>query len=259
MSPLLLAIFLLGSIGGAGEELPPFLEEGLALYADGLAASDRDQRLELFHRAERMFAKVIEDGHANADLYTNLGNAALQSERIGPATLAYRRALRLDPDHPRARQNLAHVRSLLPAWIPRPEEDTLIDTFFFWHRTLSASERSTVAAICFAVAVLLLSVSVLRRRPLYRNLALIPALAWVALLASLVVEVQGAHGNEAVIVQDEALARAADSANARSPFAEPLAGGTEVEIVERRDPWLRIRLADGRVAWLSSGSVETVD
>ena len=37
-----------------------------------------------------------------------------------------------------------------------------------------------------------------------------------------------------------------------------LPGGTEVVIVEERESWLRIRLADGRETWVAKGSVTPV-
>jgi Flp pilus assembly protein TadD len=42
----------------------------------------------------------------DADAWNNLGVVLAQSGRIGPATDAFRRALRIDPNHPRAAENL---------------------------------------------------------------------------------------------------------------------------------------------------------
>ena len=57
---------------------------------------------------------------------------------------------------------------------------------------------------------------------------------------------------------DETVARAADSALAPSALPAPLPGGTEVQILEERAPWLRVRLANGRDAWVSQSSVTEV-
>ena len=89
------------------------VEAAVNRYAAAMDCEDRDQRLQMFSRAEQLFRQVIEgDGHyapvQNADLYTNMGNAALQAERIGPAIVAYRKALALEPQHDQARQNLTY-------------------------------------------------------------------------------------------------------------------------------------------------------
>src|SRR5690606_34729281 len=96
------------------------LERAIADYEAAQAETDREARLAAFARAERGFASLIEDGTASAALYTNLGHAALQAGRRGEAVLAYRRALLLDPGATTPRQNLAHLRAQLPAWVPRP-------------------------------------------------------------------------------------------------------------------------------------------
>jgi tetratricopeptide (TPR) repeat protein len=233
------------------------VSEAVAAYGEALGAADRGVRLEAFRRAERLFAKLGEDGAHNADLYTNLGNAALQAERPGQAVLAYRRALRLDPSHSRALQNLEHARALLPAWLPRPEPAGLLDSFFFWHRTLSRADRALVAALCFAAAGLLAAASIRFAAPALRNAALLPALAWLALIGSLVLDDASAQ-RDAAVVTAESTARAADSALAPAALGEPLPAGAEVRVLETRSPWLRVRLANGRDVWVSEADVTRI-
>ena len=252
---------LVGLAGSAAAQAPsaPLLDQAIASYGRGLDTPERSLRLEEFRRAERLFARVAADGVANPDLYANLGNAALQAEHLGAAVLAYRRALAIDPDHSRAGQNLAHARTLLPAWVPKPEAAGLLDTFFFWHRTLSAADRAFWAAVAFAAAGLLAAAAIRTAQPSLRNVALLPALVWAVLVASVVLDTASSSFDAAVVVADEAVARAADSALAPSALPAPLPGGAEVRIVERRSPWLRIRLENGRDAWVAESAVAPVE
>ena len=234
------------------------VEEAIASYRAALDTSKRDLRLEGFRKAERLFSRTANGGASNPELYTNLGNAALQAEHLGAAVLAYRRALAIDPDHPRAVQNLEFVRTLLPEWVPKPESGGLLDSFFFWHKTLARSDRSLGAAIAFAIAVLLLAAAIRFGQSTLRTAAILPALVWAALIASVAVDDVGARLDEAVVIADEAVARAADSALAPSTLPAPLPGGVEVRILERRSPWIRIRLANGRDAWVAESALMTV-
>ncbi len=234
------------------------LEEALAIYTRALEEPQRGARLAGFARAERLFARVVASGSHTSDLYTNLGNAALQAEHTGRAVLAYRRALRLDADAPRALQNLEHVRRLLPEWVPRPEPAGVIDTFFFWHRTLPRSDRALAAALCFALACALLAGAIRTRNGALRGAALLLFAGWGLLAGSVALDGAGSAKEDAVITADEAPARAADSALAPLAFPDPLPGGTEVAILERRSPWLRVRLANGRDAWVSESSATVV-
>jgi hypothetical protein len=255
---VLASVLLCAAPAAAAPATDALLEQGVQAYTEALDTPGRAERLEAFRKAERLFARALEDGIASPDLYTNLGNAALQAERLGSAILAYRRALLLDPDHARASQNLEHARSLMPEWVPRPEAHDMVDSFFFWHRTLARSERSIGAALAFLAAALLVAASLRLDSAALRNLAVVPGLVWLALVASLVLDPAQQGREEAVVTADEVVARAADSSLAPDLFSAPLPGGTELRVVEERSPWLRVRLANGRDAWVQESSVSRV-
>lgn len=240
------------------QDVASTLDKAIAGYAAALDTEDRDQRLEGFRRVERLFSSVVESGHETADLYANIGNAALQAEHLGNAVLAYRRALVLDPDHSRARQNLDHVRGLVPDWVPRPDQSTLFDSFFQWHANVSKSERAWAAALAFLGAAVLFALGIVIRSIAARNAAALPGLVWCGLLVSMVLDPAAAARNDAVVVSREVVARSADSVHAPARFSRPLPTGTEVEILEDRDGWLRIELANGREAWVRASSVSRV-
>lgn len=227
-------------------------------YARALATEDRDERLAGFRESKRLFLQVIASGAENADVYANLGNAALQGEDLGAAVLAYRRALRLDPDHARALQNLEHARGLLAEWVPRREPAGLAGSLFFWHRSLARQERALAAAFCFLVAGALVAGGIHFRQSALRNSAWVPALGWLAFVISLAIDAGGGDSEDAVVVAEEAVLRVADSALAPVALSRPLPAGTEVRVLEERSPWLHVRLANGRDAWLAEDRVARV-
>jgi tetratricopeptide (TPR) repeat protein len=241
------------------------LDDAVQEYRAALEAKDRDQRLARFRRAELLFSRLVDGDFAgsagplrNADLYVNLGNAALGGERLGPAILAYRRALQLEPQEHRAQQNLEHARSLLPDWVPRPEPGGLLTTFFAWADRLSLDELQALAAIAFLLAIAAVAGSIRWRQPLLRNLAVIPAVAWILLLSLLLLRSLRSDSDTAVVIVPEVIARSADSAGAPARLPQPLPSGAEVRILETRDDWARVRLCDGRDAWLPRSAVESV-
>lgn len=251
------AVWLWSAPGAFAVADEPALDAAIAAYAAAMDNEERSLRIEQFRNSERLFARAIESGAQNAEIYTNLGNAALEGERLGYAVLAYRRALLLDPDHGRALQNLDYARGLLPRWVPRPAGGDALDSFFFWHRTLSGAERHLAAALCFALATLLAAASIRFESSTPRNVAILPALVWCALLASLLLDGSAAARGEAVVTVESA-ARAADSAFAPSLFPAPLPEGTEVRVLEDREPWIRVRLANRRDVWVKASSVAPI-
>jgi len=255
---MLVALALTGPAFGQATAPEQILDQAVESYTRALNTERRAPRLEEFRRSQRLFERLAVPPAGTAALYTNLGNAALQAEDLGAAVLAYRRALALDADYPRALQNLDHVRSLLPPWVPRPEPADLFDSLFFWHRSVPVPTRELLAALCFLAASLLVAASIRLEQSALRNAAILPGLVWMAVVTSLVVEQGAGDRAEAVVTAPEAVARAADSRLAPSAFPQPLPGGVEVRILEERAPWLRVRLANGRDAWLSRSTVTRV-
>ncbi len=246
-----------GAVRPAFGDAVPLLEQAIAAYREGMDAKEHDRRLAQFRRAYQLFHQAAAEGGAvSAELWVNMGNAALLSARRGEAVLAYRRALAIAPGHARARQNLEHARAQLPSWVPRPPAQTLLDTLFGWGHLLSPSGRLRVAALCFAGAAVLLSLSIRYRWPAGRTAALLPLAGWLALMGSAAwARFASDQGAEAVIIADQVVARAADSTHAPSRFAEPLPAGTEVRILDRHDGFAYIRLADDRDAWVRSSAL----
>jgi tetratricopeptide (TPR) repeat protein len=241
-------------VAGAPASKGSTLEQALAAYAAAQATSAAADRPAAFARAERLFSAAAGSG-ASAELWTNVGTAALQAEHLGSAVLAYRRALALDPDHRHARQNLEHARTLLPAWVPRPEGGGFLDSLVAWQHAMSPAEKRGAAALAFLAGAAMLGAALAGGSTALRVFSVVPMLVWALLLVS---DAAGAADRSGVIAAAETVARAADSRNAPARFAEALPAGTEVTIAEVRGEWTRVVLADGRDAWVGSASVEPV-
>ncbi len=239
-------------------DAPPesLLADAVAAYDRAQAADDRETRAREFRRSAAGFETVARRKGGSAALWTNAGNAQLQAFSLGAAIVAYRRALLIDPDNARASQNLAHARTLLPPFVPRPEESGVLGSFFFWHESISATERANWAAAAFALTGLLLGCAAAVRHPGLRALAIPPLLVWVAMMGSLAVDAGKSATMDAVVVVDDTIARASDSINAAPRFASPLPAGTELVIVEEREHFSRARLANGREGWIPASSYE---
>jgi tetratricopeptide (TPR) repeat protein len=256
--PCAMLFVTLISPAASAADAAEFIEPAISAYHEAMESRQRDERLERFRRAERLFAAAIEKSGGSGELLANLGNASLQAERLGPAVLSYRRALIMDPSLERARQNLLHARGLLPDWVPSPPEAGVLDSFFLWHTQVSHSNKLDLAALAFTIAMLSLAASLAFGLVSARTLAGLASAIWLALLASIVFDPSRAAGNEGVVVARDVLARAADSINAPSRFGDPLPSGTELRILEDRGGWLQIELYNGRNAWVVASAVERV-
>jgi hypothetical protein len=229
------------------------LDDGRAAYREAMTLTDATARKAAFARAAVALGDAARNAHDQPELLTDWGNAALGAGDVATATLAYRRALAVDGGNPRARRNLTWLRSKLPDAM-RQAESSATDALFFFHQW-PRPRRMLLGAGAFAIAILLLVPWGGRRRRALTGVAVLPFAIWLAMVASLVLE---DRRRDDAVVMDGVVLRAADSAGAPAALTQPLPRGAEVRIVERRDAWTKIRLANGTAGWVPDGAVQRV-
>ncbi|HRC59043.1 MAG TPA: hypothetical protein PKU97_24140, partial [Kofleriaceae bacterium] len=265
---VLLLVAGLGQVAQAASTAE-LLQEARVTYerAMALPTAQISERRQQFGQAQAAFAQVVVQLPGRPELLVDWGNAALGAGDVASATLAYRRALSIDPAHPRATHNLALLRSK-QAEAYRASAASATGTLFFFH-TWPRSRRMLVGAIAFAAAILLLvswrrddaeadeaqRARVLGRARAARALALAPLAIWAAMSLSLLLEDRRLA--DAVVMQSVVL-RAADSVSAPAALAQPVPRGAEVEVTSRRERWARVRLATGAAGWVPTSSIELV-
>ena len=231
------------------------IERARQVYRQALEEQDPVRRARYFADAERSLREAAGSRPA-PELLADWGNAALGAGDSGRATLAFRRALAVQPNHERAAKNLAWLRDRAPPWLPRPASGGALDSLLFWRDLFSVAQRYWIAAGAFALAVLLLTPWPTRRMRLLRRMSVVPIAVWAVAAGSALLSRSAPP--EGVVVIDGAALRSADSGGARLAFAHPLPAGAEVTILEIRDGWLRIALADGTPGWIMANSVAAV-
>lgn len=248
-------VLLLLALGATNANADAALADGRASYQEAMElTTNATARKAAFARAEIALGEAARAMPDRPELLTDWGNAALGAGDVATAVLAYRRALALDATNPRARHNLEwlHTRSA-DAFRPATGGGAA-DTLLFFHAWPRA-RKLIVGAAAFALAILLLVPwSGVRRRGL-TGVAVLPFAVWVAMIASVVLEDR--HEDDAVVM-DDVVMRAADSAGAPAALLQPLPRGTEVTVIEHRDTWTHVRVANGTPGWVPTGAVERI-
>lgn len=232
------------------------LRQARSAYHRALDEPDRVRRTRAFTEAESAFSRPASRFAQSPELQTDWGNAALGAQDLGIAALAYKRALRLDPTLERAQRNLSWLRSRAPRWLPRPRQKGAVETLFFWHQTMSTAWRHLWGAVAFAVAMLLVIPWSTWRQATRTRLAVVAALLWLAMTGSALLDAGATRAG--VVTLDGVTLRSADSDGAPAALASPLPAGGEIEVIEQRESWTRIALADGTRGWLKSHAVKQV-
>ncbi|MBL0926340.1 MAG: tetratricopeptide repeat protein [Phycisphaerales bacterium] len=257
-----LAMFIPAFPFAARADAPPRrFAEANAVFAAALAVQPADPAA-----AHRGFAQAIDgwtslvadDGLNSADLHFNIANARMLSGDLGRAIASYLRAHRLSPGDRQIESALTYARSKVATKIDAPAASRFSDALLGWHSTVSPRLRFGLAAGLLGLGWGVLIVRVLPgafRPP--RSLAALGLGLAVVPAASLAVDYRSAQTSHGVVVAGSVTARQGpDEAIYQAAFKDPLTPGVEFEVIEHRQRWLLVQLADGRTAWLPAHDIE---
>lgn len=268
----------------AAADIQKLFESGNEKFRAGLelAKSDRAAAEARFREAAGAWREVSRLGNIhNVKLETNIANASLLAGDVPGAILAYRRAQAIDPTNSdvlaglaAARrsagtealalgQNLSKKDDVGRAGGVRGALSSIADV------VKGASERATnaissrtlliFAAMCYVGFFAGAAIRVLGK-------ARVPLSAIVALFVGVLIcagplvtrEIRSTHRAEAVVLATGVIARNGPAELYDPAFQEPLRAGLEVAIVESRGTWSKIRLRDGREAWVRGDAISVV-
>lgn len=220
-------------------------------YHRAMDAEDRAERLNQFKRAYALFDSLAQKHPENAALLVDSGHAALGATDFGHAALAYSRALKIDPTLEDAQKNLAYIKSIQSE--PAPSGSNFSSSVFL-NSIFSRDTRLLLAAICFAIGMLLIIPWNPKHRRWLSYLATIPFILWLWLLAGAMLEPK----SDDAIVMTETYLKAADNTGAANVSPAPLEPGFTVEILKTSNGWHQVRTSNQDKGWLQASAVERI-
>lgn len=270
--------------GISQQALEQLFQSGNEKFRAGLELqrTDRPAAEAKFREAAGAWREVARAGRIrNAKLETNIANASLFAGDLPAAIVAYRRALAIDPTDRDVLAALASARKsagteALALGQSMQKTDAaattggLRGTLFGIGRAIrSASGIATgvltprvllaAGSIAYVLFFGLLCLRVLGRWRAPWSLVAAVATVCVLSLAPLILrESVERNATEAVVIATNAVARNGPADLYDPVFQEPLRAGLEVGVDERRGGWSKIRLRDGRTAWVRSEVLELV-
>ncbi|NRA96159.1 MAG: BatD family protein [Planctomycetes bacterium] len=232
-----------------------------------LAAPLPAQDADLFQQAQNAFAEgryadaaghyeaMSSDDYENGYVLYNMGNAWMNAGERGRAISAYRRAQWLLPGDANLERNLelALERRRQDLSVA---DDAVIDKILFWRAALSFSRQANLALLFFAFAFVFSLIRMLRgtRSGSLRAFAFTGLVLALLFTASAILtwtdQASGAHG---AITDDDTRLLQWPSDEADLAYEQPLHDGDEFTVLQDRDGWLKIRVADRYEGWVPSG------
>jgi hypothetical protein len=228
--------------------------------ADKLSIREPVKAMDLYRKSAMRYEMIIKEGGIrNGKIYYNLGNVYFRMKDIGRAILNYRRAEQYIPDDPNLRQNLNFAREKRLDKIEEKQETKVLKTLFFWHYDLPTGIRAILFLTFFILFWIFASCRLFIKRSFLIWCIVISAFISILLSGSLTAEeISLKMSRPGVIISKETVARKGNSETYEPSFKDPLHTGTEFVLLEDRDDWYHVELADSRTCWISSGDVELI-
>ncbi len=242
----------------------------LYLAAQESAKTDSAEATEGFANASAKYQMLVDSGVANRELFINLGNAYLQSGKLGYAVANYQRAKSLDPFDQQVESNLRFALSKVkgldetkePAVVQgrwgmvvkniRMVNDWLIGTV----------GRATIFWTLGIASVLFWGLLIVKdfgwRIPVW-SLAWLPLLLLAVALTSVLLDENESVANKlGIVVADQLVLRAGNGEHFETVSTVDSAEGHSVKVIGRRAGWIQIETTKGKVGWVSAKRIVEV-
>lgn len=214
-----------------------------------------------YDKAIEIYQKIVSDGYSGKELYYNLGNSYFKAGMIGYAILNYEKAQKISPNDEDVAYNLkiANART-----VDKIEAMPKIFLVRWWEELLNLFSVNGWTLFSYFVYLAFLAIIgwyfFARRQP-FQKWILISGLAFAAVfLLSIVILVSRYNydnGKEyAVVTQSSVTVKLSPDEHSGDAFI--VHEGIKVSLEDKVDSWVKVKLADGKVGWLSEGEMKKI-
>ncbi len=243
-------IIVLFSIAIFPKDVQQMMKDANELYRNGK-----------FESAIETYKQIEKEGYEGTSLYYNLGNSYYRVGKIGYAILNYEKALKLSPTDEEVKHNLAFANlSTVDKIQPLPEF-----FLFVWWNSLLASFTvngwTYIVYFFFILLLILISLYFFVRTIFQQKLVLFSGLGILVVFALtvslLIVKINREQKLISGVVIEQSVT-AKTSPDSKSSDAFIIHEGLKVNLEDKLDQWVKIKLADGKVGWVENNSVEKI-
>ena len=208
---------------------------------------------EKYSQAIDNYLKVIKQGKQSEDVYYNLANAYYKTNKVAPAIYYYEKALQINPSNKDVKVNLGFAQRMTIDNIEELPKTLLQKISKNTIEQLSYNSWAYIAVfLSFLFAVLFLMYHFSYGTGKKRIFFISSTLSFIFMLLSVAFAFKTYHKTsnkqEAIVFAQQSDIKNVPTLSAETVFQ--LHEGTKVSVLETKDNWKKIKIADGQTGWI---------
>lgn len=248
MKHLHIIVFLLFSIVSSAQE--DIFDSATSALSNGEYAQAID-----------LYQKVVEEGHGhNPDVNHNLAWAYFKLDSLAESILYFERALKFDPSHSEAKQNLAFANKKLDSLYLDVEDIFIIRWWRMFYLIFSSTMWAFLSIFFLAVAVLLTINKLFGKGEFvkYSKSPLIVVFFFLFFLSMLAGSQRKSYAKSpdtAIIMKSFVLKSGPDE---RSDDKAELAKGEKIWIIDQIEDWSKVSIRNKQFGWVKRSNYTVI-
>jgi len=214
-----------------------------------------------YSKAAQLYSNIEKSGLESDDLFFNLGNSYYKLNKVAPSIYYYEKALKINPLHHDASNNLAFAKRMTIDII----ED--LPKTFFQRFSLNVIQKLTyntwailAVAASFLAAILFLLYyfsSSPKRKIFYFNTTILAVFVMTVTVIFAYSNYETTQkSSQAIIFSSKSEIKNSPSIDGETVFE--LHEGTKVTILDTLSNWKKIKLADGKIGWVNIADIKEI-
>ena len=247
---ILLMLFALFASCAKGQSADTLMEKANNVYNQGL-----------YDSSINLYNQVLNQNVESAELYYNMGNAWFKKGEIPHAILFYEKAKKLKPNDDDIEYNLGVANSMIVDKIESVPKLFFQEWWNYFYNLFGANLWAVILLILWALFVLFVGVFLLSGSRRSKKLGFFLGIFFLLItIASYGLASQKYHHsishNEAIIFTPTLTVKSSPTITAVDLFV--IHEGTKVKVLDKVDGWVKIKISNGSVGWVTEKSLEEI-
>lgn len=245
----------------------------LSLIVGVISISEAQKNAVLFDQGTKQYAaaqyqqaidswKLIEKtGNESAEMYYNLGNAYYKINKIAPSIYYYEKGLQLAPNNPDIKNNLGFAQNARVDAIEALPKNYIAKTYERLYSIATFETWAKIAVVLSVLCVLSFLIYYFVNQSGKKRLFLLTSSAGLLLLFISIAMAYTTYNNvnkkhPAIIFAESIEVKSEATLGSATSFT--LHEGTKVQVLESKEDWSYIRIANGKEGWIPIETLKTL-